>query len=337
MNNFVLILRLVLLPLSILYYIIIKSRNLLYDFGFVEQHSFKTPIISVGNITTGGTGKTPFVMHLVGYFLKQGKKVGVISRGYKSKTNELVIAHDGKGAAAEVTETGDELGMIVNRFSNVKDSFFAISYYDRIEAIIKMETLYSPDIILLDDAYQKRKIRKTVDIVLVNKERESFLDMMLIPAGNLREPLTSLKRADIVLKNYKFAEMVENENKSFNYINKGFFNLNNQRLEITKNIKVITVSGIADNSSFINAVKLSNVDIEKSFNFSDHFNYKASDIRNFESSWSENLIFLTTEKDFIKLKDFNEFIKKYPVYYLRIDVNLDMSSLEELFSIKHIL
>ena len=190
LNIIITILRLFLFPLSLVYYLIIISRNLLYDSGMFKQSGFRTPIISVGNITLGGTGKTPFVMFLTDYFITKGKKVGVISRGYKNKSNELIIAHDGKSVIANVEQTGDELGMIVNRFSDLKESFYAIAYFNRTEAIRKMEILFAPDIILLDDAFQNRKIKKTVDIVLVNQERKTFLDGILLPAGNLREPLS---------------------------------------------------------------------------------------------------------------------------------------------------
>ncbi len=337
LNFLITILRTILFPLTVMYYLIIKSRNLLYNWGIFKQSDFRTPIISVGNITTGGTGKTPFVMYLTEYFIGKDKKVGVISRGYKSKSNELIIAHDGKSVIANVEQTGDELGMIVNRFSVLKESFYAIAYFNRIEAIRKMETLFAPDIILLDDAFQNRKIKKTVDIVLVNKERKTFLDGILLPAGNLREPLSTLSRADIILNNYKFAENRESKESSFNYVNRGFYNIESQKLNINDKIKAITVSGIADNMSFIDAVKLSGIEVVKSFTYADHFDYEDSDIMNFESSLTEHLIFITTEKDFIKLKEFKFFIEKYPVYYLRIDINLNIRNIEEIFIKKHLL
>ena len=316
---------------------IIIFRNLLYDSGIIKQSTFKTPIISVGNITTGGTGKTPFVMFLTEYLIKKGMKVGVISRGYKNNTKKLVIAHDGKCTKANVKQTGDELGMIINRFTSVKESFFAIAYYNRIKAIQKMEALFKPDIILLDDAFQNRKIKKTVDIVLINKESKSYLDCILLPSGNLRESKSTLKRADIVLNNFKFAKNSDRKNNSFNYVDKGFFDYESQKLNNYTDIKAIIISGIADNRSFINAVKNSGIDILTSFTYSDHFEYRESDIMQLVAAWSENVVFITTEKDFIKLREFKFFIEKYPVYYLRIDINMDIYNIEELLINKNIL
>jgi len=337
LNNLIAILRLFLFPLSVIYYLIIKSRNLLYDSGIIKQATFRTPIISVGNITTGGTGKTPFVMFLTEYFIKKGKKVGVISRGYKSYTNELIIAHDGENVTANVKQTGDELGMIIKRFSDFKELFFAIAYFNRVEAISKMEAMFAPDIILLDDAFQNRKIKKTVDIVLVNKESETYLDKLLLPAGNLREPKSALRRTDIVLKNFKFSKNSGSKDFSFNYVNEGFYDIKSQKINNYSEIKAITVSGIADNRSFINTVNNSGIDIVKSFTFTDHFDYREGDIMQLMAAWSENMVFITTEKDFIKLREFKLFFDKCPVYYLRIDINMNIYNINELFIKKNIL
>lgn len=246
------------------------------------------------------------------------------------------MAYDGSSLNTDVKQTGDEMGMIINRFSDIKNSFYAITHSDRIKAIKEMEIRYSPDIILLDDAFQNRKIKKDIDIVLLNKERKTILDNILLPAGNLREPMkAALKRADLVINNYKFTEI--REKCSINYSNKGFFNLDNQRVAISEDRLVITVSGIADNSSFINAVKLAGFKVIRSFTFLDHFDYNLRYISEFESHCQENTIILTTEKDFVKLKEFKDFITKYPVYYLRIDVNLDIRIIEETIRKKQIL
>ena len=331
MNKLFTITRLLLFPLSVIYYIIITLRNLFYDFGIIKSIEYKTPIISVGNLTVGGTGKTPFVIYLAEYFIRKNKKVGVISRGYKSKAKELVIAYDSKGNKAPVDLTGDELGMIINRFSSSDNNFFAIAYYNRSEAIKKMEELFSPDIIILDDAFQNRSINKTIDIIIINKEWNTLFNKILLPAGNLREPYSSSERADIVLNNFKFLPIKDNHSFAFNYINNGYCDIHNNSLLHTDKIRAITISGIADNNSFINAVKSSGVNVIKSYSFCDHYDYLQSNIRNFESDYMEENIFITTEKDFVKLKEYNDFIEKYPVYYLRIDVNLDNNILEELF------
>lgn len=329
MRGLINILRVILLPLSVVYYLIITLRNFLYDKNILKSVDFKTPIISVGNITTGGTGKTPFVIFLAEHFIEGGKKVGVISRGYKSEADSLIISHDGKEVKAGIKKTGDEHGMIVNRFSNLRGNFFSIAFHNRLEAIKKMEIDFSPNVIILDDAFQNRKIKKK-EILLVNKERENFLDSILLPAGNLRERKSALNRADLVMYNYKFkTERLSEENSMF-YTNTGFYDADGNRYEDLEFKKAAAISGIADNESFLNAVRKSGFDIKKVFEYADHYSYSVKDIKDFENAYEEGVIYLTTEKDFVKIKEFREFVSKFPVYYLRIDVNLSENAIERI-------
>lgn len=329
------ILRILLLPLSFLYFIIIHLYNFLFDHGIIKSVSFTTPVISVGNITTGGTGKTPMVIYLANYFLSKDKSVGVISRGYKRKSNDLVVAYNGKSISSDLQSTGDELFMIVNRFSG-NNKFYAIAYHDRVKAIEYMVVNFSPDVIILDDAFQNRKIIKTFDIVIKDEESSSFLNSLLLPAGNLRETRSSLKRADLVLLNYKFAQRDYFVNNSIKYEFTGLFDFNENKIEIPREKKAVLFSGIAMNSSFHNLASSLDIPIKKVIQFPDHYDYKANDINKFISEYNDSTIFLTTEKDFIKLKEFKEFVLNYPVYYLRIDVILNNSILDNLIIKKNI-
>jgi len=327
-------LRLILSPLSLVYYIIVSVRNLLYDLNVFKSVSFKTPIVSVGNITTGGTGKTPLVIYLTEYLILKGKSVGVISRGYKNKSNSLVIAYDGASITSDVHSTGDELFMIMNRFSDSK-MFYAIAFQDRVKAITEMINKFSPDVIILDDAFQNRKINKAIDIVVIDKESKSFLNNFLLPAGNLRETKSSLKRADIVYYNYKFSAYGTSDNNTIKYKYTGLYDVNGNKQEIN-NRKAILISGIANNSSFHNIIADRNINIYNKYEMSDHYDYTAADIDKYKNDYSEDVVYLTTEKDFIKIREFKDFVCNYPVYYLRIDVILNNSLLDNLLIKKNL-
>jgi tetraacyldisaccharide 4'-kinase len=329
-------LRLILLPLSFVYYIIISVRNILFDINILRSKSFSTPVISVGNITTGGTGKTPLVIYLTDYLISKGKSVGVISRGYKSKSSELVVAYDGKCVTSDVKSTGDELSMIVNRFSG-SNKFYAIAHSDRVKAINVMIDKFSPDVIILDDAFQNRRINKSLDIVITDKENTSFLNKLLIPAGNLRETSSSLKRADIVFNNYKFSDTDSAIDNVIRYSFRDLYDDKGTILELKNGINAIAISGIANNTSFHNALLNQNINIIKKFEHSDHYNYTSADIETYKNDNSEDVVYLTTEKDFIKIREFRDFVTNYPVYYLRIDVILNNGILENLLTKKNII
>lgn len=333
MIKLIIFFRLLLFPLSLIFYIIIYIRNLFYDKNILKQISFPVKIISVGNITTGGTGKTPFVIYLVDYFLNHNKKVGIISRGYKNDTSDMIIAFDGNDVLADVNSAGDELYMIINRFSEHKDRFFAIAYKNRIDAIDEMVSKYKPDIIILDDAFQNRKIKKSVDIVINDKNSNTILDSIILPSGNLREPYSSLGRADLVFDNYKFNN-ISNEISNplfFSYKSIGLFNVNGTEIQIGSLNDVMLISGIAKNESFSNYVCNFNLNIRKSFFYIDHYKYTSKDIEVFEKNYKSGCVFITTEKDFVKLKGFKNFVDNFPVYYLRIDVNLNNDYLNNFF------
>jgi tetraacyldisaccharide 4'-kinase len=332
-------LRLLLLPFSLLYLIILGIRNLLFNIGIFKSQRFNIPVISVGNITTGGTGKTPMVIYLTYYLISKGKSVGVISRGYKSNSKELVIAYDGHSVISDINSTGDELAMIVNRFRG-NSKFYAIAYHNRVKAIDLMITKFSPDVIILDDAFQNKWIKKELDIIMIDKEDKSILRFIVLPAGNLRETKISLRRADIIFNNFKFNKPGSLNIKGTNnieYSYSGFFDFKGDKAIFANNKKAILISGIASNNSFSNAVSMHDIYIYKTYNLSDHYNYSSADIEKYKKEYSDDIIFLTTEKDFIKIREFEDFIFNYPVYFLRIDVILDNIYLDNILIEKGII
>lgn len=336
------ILRLILFPFSILYGAVVIIRNLLFDIHLLKSYRSSIPVISVGNITTGGTGKTPVVILLTEILTGLGKSVCVISRGYGRNSKGLVPGYGGKGTVPSAEETGDELSMVINRFSKLEGRFFAIADSDRVNAVKYAEKNFKPDVIILDDAYQHRYIWRNIDIVVVSAGQDSISYKTLLPAGNLREPLSCLCRADLIIRNNKFS--VRKSQYPLNmvpeiqvtYIAEGFFNAENKTPDNgSKNY--YSISGIADNDSFTDFIKQIGFTTLKDFKFNDHHKYTPEDIGFITGNSGPDAVFLTTEKDFIKLKNFANFTEKNNLYFLKLNVQADREALMNALKEKNIL
>lgn len=180
----------ILWPVALIYRLAVFVRNMMFDLGILKAHAFKLPVISVGNITAGGTGKTPHVEYLAA-LLQDHCRIAILSRGYKRKTRGFLTVSV-KSAAVDV---GDESLQIKRKFPDIKVAV------DRrrvagIRRLIKMKP--GPDVIILDDAFQHRYVKPGLSILLVDYNRPIFRDIIL-PAGNLREPWRNAIRADIII------------------------------------------------------------------------------------------------------------------------------------------
>ena len=181
-----------LLPLSWLYGLGVRFRNALFEMGILKQRSYSLPVISVGNITVGGAGKTPHVEYLV-RLLRGMARVAVLSRGYKRKSKGYVLAND----RSRMEDIGDEPYQMKQKFDNI---YVAVDK-KRTEGIARLthdEETKDVDVILLDDAFQHRYVKPGINILLVDYHRLIIYDK-LIPAGRLREPLEGKRRADVVI------------------------------------------------------------------------------------------------------------------------------------------
>ena len=181
-----------LLPLSWLYGIGVGFRNWLFSIGMLKSRVFDIPVISVGNITVGGSGKTPHVEYLV-RLLKDKIKVAVLSRGYKRKSHGYVLADENTA----MRRIGDEPFQMKHKFDNI---YVAVdkSRCHGIESLQKDEKTNDVDVVLLDDAYQHRYVKPGINILLIDYHRLIIYDKLL-PAGRLREPKAEKDRADIVI------------------------------------------------------------------------------------------------------------------------------------------
>jgi tetraacyldisaccharide 4'-kinase len=181
-------LRKILFPISILYWLITFLRNWCYDIGLFKSQSYEIPIIAVGNLSVGGTGKTPHIEYLIR--LLSNYKIATLSRGYKRRSKGFVLADATTNAAI----LGDEPFQFYSKFPNVAVAVDA----DRRNGIAQLQEKVNPDVILLDDAFQHRKV-KAGFYILLTTFNDLFVDDYILPFGNLREPAFGKKRANLII------------------------------------------------------------------------------------------------------------------------------------------
>ncbi|HLF14102.1 MAG TPA: tetraacyldisaccharide 4'-kinase [Bacteroidota bacterium] len=185
-----------LLPVSWLYAAIVAARNHCYDSGIFSVTAVGTPVISVGNITAGGTGKTPLVEFIVATLLGAGARPAVLSRGYRRTTRGTLTVSDGASVRAGADRAGDEPAQIARKFPGC----VVVVDEDRVRGARFTESEFHPDVIVLDDGFQHRALRRDLDIVVLGDETAGP-DQALLPAGNGREPARALGRADLLVLN----------------------------------------------------------------------------------------------------------------------------------------
>jgi tetraacyldisaccharide 4'-kinase len=317
-----------LLPFSYLYAGIMHTRNWLYDAGVLPSSAFRVPVINVGNLTVGGTGKTPHVEYLVR--LLAPRKTAILSRGYKRQTTGFVLA-DAQASAATI---GDEPFQYYQEF---KDITVAVCE-DRVAGIRQLLHLF-PDtaVILLDDAFQHRPVQAHWNILLTDYNRLFFQDAVL-PAGRLREGRQGARRSDMVVVS-KCPAGLEPEIRNHisqqihRYTKPGvpvFFSHYQYREAVafgsaaTCNPDIVLLTGIARPETLVQHLTRQGFRIIRHFNFQDHHAYTQQDIQeisNFAAS-AGPVSLLTTQKDWTKLLDpaLREQVRSLPFFYLPIRV-----------------
>ncbi len=343
------IIKILLIPFSVIYSLIMSVRNFLYDKNILSACNAGAKVISIGNITAGGTGKTPFVIFIAKYILNKGKTVGIISRGYGRAETKMVTVYDGIKINEDIDQTGDEPALICYELSKeFRGKFFIIASADRCEASEYMMNEFKPDIIILDDAFQHRKIRRDLDIVLIDEAdyvKNKIKCLFTIPSGDLRESFSNIKRADLIVLNSKHSDKIFDHNGNKYFSNTVKIKYKSEYLIDHKNTilkpnsagnpeeelkKAILFSGIAKPESFYNAVKKLNISITDEIIFNDHHNYSEEDIEKLISLFKKDTVYITTEKDFMKIKNYRKFTDSFPVYFLNLEIEVtDNNSLLE--------
>ena len=335
-----------LIPLSWLYGIGVGFRNQLFNIGLLKQHDYDIPIISVGNITVGGAGKTPHVEYLI-RLLKDKVKVAVLSRGYKRKTHGYVLAND----SSTVTDIGDEPYQMKQKYQDVHIAVDK-KRVDGIAHITGDAETNDTDVILLDDAFQHRYVKPGINILLVDYHRLIIYDKLL-PAGRLREPQSGKNRADIViitkcpkdLKPMEFRVLTKAMNL-YPYQSLYFTTIEYESLtplfakekstiekEALEDKHVMLITGIASPKQIIIDLK-PHVKEMTTLAFSDHHQFKSKDIikinETFDAIKGEKII-VTTEKDATRLEQLEGLSEevKQNLYVLPIKVKFMINQEEE--------
>lgn len=322
------ILRILLFPFAILYNLITTIRNRLYDQGVKPSIKFELPVIGVGNLTAGGTGKTPLTEYLI-RLLARNYKVVTLSRGYGRKTKGFRIAEPTDSA----TTIGDEPFQFFVKFG---DRIKVAVGEERALAIPNILQRYpQTEVIVLDDAYQHRRVIPSLNILLTDYHLPFYEDMLL-PAGRLRESRSGAERADIVIvtkcpSEITDEEMIEMEKSIREFVEKPVFfthirygnptpfNRSEQKL----GDQVVLLSGISNPKPLEHYVS-QNYKLKKHLNYSDHHPYSANDLERISRVIKNNpsTSILTTEKDKVKLTapEFESVIQQLPIFYLPIEV-----------------
>jgi tetraacyldisaccharide 4'-kinase len=328
--------RLLLYPLAIIYGIIVKIRNFFFDVGLLSSQYFNFPVISVGNITVGGTGKTPHVEYLV-KILQDKFKVSTLSRGYKRKTKGFVLATSESTSA----QIGDEPAQIKKKFPNI-----AVAVDENRCEGIKLLIEQKNEVILLDDAFQHRYVKPGLSILLIDFNRRIDKDYLL-PFGNLRESASAKKRADIIIvtktpldlrpidrrifyEQIKPAPYQELYFTGFKYGNLQpvFKTSSSIPANFYNNHQIYTIlliTGIAFAKPLIDQLKEYTMDIRHQ-KFADHAEYNQSKfdkiVRQFSDIDNEKKIIITTEKDAIKMREtgIKDSVLTDNMFYLPIEV-----------------
>lgn len=313
------LLRKILFPFAILYGFIASIRNFLFDKGILKSTSFDVPVIAVGNLSVGGTGKTPQIEYLI-RLLSDNYRVATLSRGYKRKSEGFVLADSSSNAAI----LGDEPFQFYQKFSNIQIAVDA-NRTNGIAQLLSQKT--KPEIILLDDAYQHRKVKAGFYILLTAFD-DLYADDFMLPAGNLRESRSGANRANIVVvtkcpKNLSEEKQSEIREKlklncsqqiyfSFIDYDEAIYNEEEKIAvnEIRSETKLL-LAGIAKPKPFFDYLKNDN---DECLTFPDHHHFSESDLKAIENKAQHKKI-ITTEKDFVRLKDSGALLQ---LYYLPI-------------------
>jgi len=323
-------LRYFLFPFSFFYGLITSIRNTLYDNNLLSSKSHELKTIVVGNLSTGGTGKSPFVLYLI-ELLNKEKNLGILSRGYGRKTSGyLSLSNDSKA-----DEVGDEpLMFLQNSLGRIQVSVCE----DRNEGINRMiKDNSNLECIILDDAFQHRKLKSGFNILLTTFQ-DPFFNDYLLPAGNLRELRKGALRSDVIVVTKCPSDLTQNQKvyfeKKLKKYEKPVFFSNIQYGQIksftqeAEQIKsILLVAGIANPKNMFEYLN-KNYYVEE-FMFSDHHNYTQADIQKihqkFDTFASDSKAIVTTLKDFMRLKDkiHDWGLKEYPWYVLPITIEID--------------
>lgn len=321
------IIRWLLLPISLIYAVIIRLRNVLYDNQIFKSQSFSIPTIVIGNLAIGGAGKSPMTEYLI-RILKEKYKVATLSRGYGRKTKGFKFVE----STSTALDVGDEPLQFKRKFNDV----IVAVCEDRCTGIQKLESY--ADVIILDDAFQHRKLQAGINLLLFDFN-SLFYPIMPLPTGNFRDNFSSTKRADYIVISKCPLDISENNKKHIEKIIRKYsiapifystikysypqrFQNPTEKIDNLKGFNIILFCGIANPSPLIEYLQQEN--IVNIIQFPDHHNYSNNDyekiINTYESLSANQKIIITTEKDVQRIT--TSAFSNYPLYYIPIEINI---------------
>lgn len=291
-------------PISLVYALVVFLRNYLYDIGFISATSFKTPTICVGNLSVGGTGKTPIIEFLISK-LKGSYSLAVLSRGYKRKSKGFVLADE----TTSVEHLGDEPFQIYSKFSDITVAVDS----NRANGITNLESRIKPQLILLDDAFQHRKVIYGFSILLTDYSN-LYVDDWYLPTGELRDSRKEAKRASVIvvakcpesLKESEQERIKEKLNTAihqrvlFSYLDYNTALQGDSKVRELRDLKgnkITVITGIAKPKPFISFLESEGILVEH-LKYNDHHFFTQEEIDLFNTK----KLVLTTEKDFVRLR-----------------------------------
>ncbi|MGB1039903.1 MAG: tetraacyldisaccharide 4'-kinase [Flavobacteriales bacterium] len=324
------LLRYILFPLSLIYGCLVAFRNFLFNKKILKSSEFDVKTIQVGNLSAGGTGKTPHIEYLI-RLLKNDFKIETLSRGYGRKTHGFQKADENSTAK----DIGDEPLQFYSKFNEISVNVDA----KRVDGVIEIMSQDSPpEVILLDDAFQHRAIKSGFSILLTDYNSPFYKDFML-PTGNLREFPVGKKRADLIVVTKSPDDLIEKSQEKiiskintpdipvfFSKINYGnvvsLWDNNPIRLQDFE--EIILVTGIANPTPLVGYLKQFELKCNH-IKYPDHHPFTEKNITEiiskFEQINSNKKLILTTEKDAMRLKSHEE-LKRYPMFYIDIEIQI---------------
>ena len=335
--------RKLLLPLSWMYGAVIGMRNFLFSAGLIHTTDVGVPVISVGNITVGGTGKTPLVERIVDHLVQRGHRVAVVSRGYGRESRGVVVVSDGTEVRADAITGGDEPVQIARRFPDVR----VVVGERRVEAAREAVKNLGAEVIVLDDGFQHRYIARDIDIVVVDT-RGDLTREPLLPAGRRREFLSGIRRATLLAfskveyGSFGWASALrrwyDGPEVAFRHAHQAVHLASDHREMHRREYSdkdSFAFSGIGDHTSFVEALGESGFTIKGDRRFRDHHRFTPQEADELvdEARMTGASLLVTTEKDLMRILADDRVrmsLQRIPLCYIRLTIEI-LSGGNEMF------